>query len=56
MDLSGSLLVKSIYWKRSCKVNVSRYAGNVLKNRYASNDESAGINVDFQMENKDGER
>lgn len=20
MDLSGSLLVKSIYWKRSCKV------------------------------------
>ena len=41
--------------EKELQSNVSRYAGNVLKNRYASNDESAGINVEFS-DGKQGRR
>ena len=41
--------------EKELQSNVSRYAGSVLKNRYASNDESAGINVEFS-DGKQGRR
>lgn len=41
--------------EKELQSNVSRYAGNVLKNRYASSDQSAGINVEFS-DGKQGRR
>lgn len=33
--------------EKDLKSNVSRYMGDILRNRYASNDESAGINIEY---------
>lgn len=41
--------------EKELQSNVSRYSGNVLKNRYVSNSESAGINVEFS-DGKQGRR
>ena len=33
--------------EKDLRINVSRYTGDILRNRYASNDENAGINIEY---------